>query len=35
MTFVIWVGKDISKIKKDDLISLSEMKELFNGTHFE
>lgn len=26
MTFVIWVGKDISKIKKDDLISLSEMK---------
>lgn len=26
MTFVIWLGKDISKIKKDDLISLSEMK---------
>ena len=29
MTFVIWLGTDISKIKKDDLISLSEMKGTF------
>lgn len=26
MTFVIWLGRDISEIKKDDLISLSEMR---------
>lgn len=35
MTFVIWLGKDTSEIKKDDLISLGETRCILNGTHFE